>query len=130
MFNAREFICLYSYVVTLHFPESSRSAVRNTLRRRGFSVGAELPRGHRPVISPPSITSGVDMSFQLSFSKLKKKAKARLLRSTPEPETGETDNGGVEPRDWRLQSTPHVGVIEDGGNFNSRVGGSDGMCAS
>ena len=74
------------------------------------------------------------MSFQHTISNLKKKAKARLLccrpepdpEPEPEPETTEAGSGRVELTK-RLQPTPNVGVVEGGGNFNSSIGGSDGM---
>jgi hypothetical protein len=70
------------------------------------------------------------MGLRDSISRLKEKAKARLSRGRPEQERNEVGSGRVVPTNPRRQPKPQLRVIEDSGNVDPRVGGSDGMQAS
>ncbi|KAF9786673.1 hypothetical protein BJ322DRAFT_1019300 [Thelephora terrestris] len=65
------------------------------------------------------------MGLRDSISRLKEKAKARLSRSRPEQERNEAGNGRAVPTNPRRQPKPQLRVIEDSGNVDPRVGGSD-----
>ena len=94
-------------------------ALLQTEARNCHEATVLLSRHHR-------YTSNVDMSFQQSISKPKEKANAGPLPNRPDPETSE----GVGSKNLSLQLMPHGGVVEDGGNFDLHVGGSDSMCPS
>ena len=62
------------------------------------------------------------MNFQDSIARLRRKARDRLSRDTPERER----NGEVGPTNSPVQQVPHdPGVVEDGGNVDLRVRESD-----
>ena len=62
------------------------------------------------------------MNFQDSISRLRRKARDRLLRDTPERERSEE----VGPTNSLIQQVPHdSGVVEGGGNVDPHVGESD-----